>query len=231
MNKHYINLVKTIYNQKKFTLEPLGLEFRKLNAEGLAAWLYPVLAFPQSKTKPYIFPINKKSLLKAYTLFYLYKQKKYMRVALYGGEYKKTYETLLNTELVYEDDYNKTIIGKGEIYVTVKCKQDILFELLNKFNVFYTIFKFNSLFFDNGIIKTERAGSSSGKYDFKTGQFQIGRWSPHTCLLIIHSLGFTLNEFNFVMLLSKFPKGEHKLMLEKSHTINVQRRVFTHEYN
>lgn len=230
MNTQYIKLIKTIYNQKEFVLEPLGLKLRKVNSDALASWLYPLLEFSLNRKRLFSFPLNKKYLARAYTLYHLYKQKNLKRVGLFGGEYKAVYKSLLNTKVVYEDGNNKTIFGEGVIYVTVKCSKKVLFDLLNKGNVFYIVFNFNRVYFDSGLIKQTSVYSDSGKYDFKKERFSIRNALPFTYHLLIESLGFTRDEHNFVMLLSRFPLKEQTLMLAKANTKKVQEQVFANAY-
>lgn len=214
MNKTYIKLIENIYKTDGLTLEPFGFKLNKENAESLAIILYPLLFLDKSKNSNGPVRLNISRLERAYNLRKLYKQKSLSRLVLVGSEYQEAYKALVHTKLVYEDDNNVTIINDSEIYVTITNVEKNFNEVLDRYNVFYLVFDFDSVYHHNGLLNYCDNHVTTQTYDLHTFKLANDPNCPFLFHLALSSLDIKNEELNFILALTLHEESKHETMIE-----------------
>lgn len=214
MNKTYIKLIEDIYKSDELTLEPFGFKLNKENVEELAALLYPILIRDKTRKSSSLIHLNIPHLWRVYNLYKLYKEKSLLRLVLVGREYQEAYTAFVNSDLVYEDEDNESILNDGEIYITIINDKQNLDGILEKYNVFYLSFDFDSVYHHSGLLNGSDNLIKTQKYDLHTHKLANDPNCPFLFHLVLSSLDIKNEELNFILALSLHEESKHEMMID-----------------
>lgn len=202
MKNTYINLFKLIYESEELTIEPIGIKIKDLNAETLTTHLFPILELDDLKEEPIIPEIEIPKLKQIYQLYKKYQELDLLRIALIGSDAKKIYDILVESELTYEDEFNKTIIKEDEIYLTTKNRLSIIKNIIEQKKVLAIIYDFQNVYEYNGVLPDKITNIKYSKKNINFERARKGRKIPNYLLFnLLESLGFTHQELDAVMAL------------------------------
>lgn len=193
MKIKFINLCEKIYDARTITLEPLGLRFKRISTDVLAAILLPLLELGERNRSFGFKTFDQERLKKVHKIYKYYKIKDYMRVALLAGDFQSVYEMLKSKDLVIEDEYNETMITNDGIYFTTNHNEESFFQYLKNYNILVMTFDFIRTSYFNGILDQNLIDQKV----FHEINFDTPIEIPFLFHILLHSLGMTHIELQF----------------------------------
>lgn len=214
MKINFIDLCQKIYDARDIWLEPLGLRFKRLSADVLAAILLPLLEFGDKKGSFGFKTLDVQRIREVYKIYKQYKNKNYMRVALIAGDFQVVYQMLKKEGFVVEDEYNKTVITNDGIYFTVNHNSESFFKIIKNYNILVMTFDFFRTSYFNGILDSHLIDQKI----FNEINFNNPVDTPFIFHILLHSLGMTHIELQFFHTIYYVEDSNIELVIENCET-------------
>lgn len=231
MDNSFLKLFKEIYESEKLTLEPLGIEFKKLSAETITTILYPFLDLEEEPIYHVSEDVDETKVKELYKLYKKYEDKYLVRLALIGRDRRKVYELIRDRELIYKDDLIKTVFHRDEIFVTIKNDLDALYDIKENSDIAILGYGFDKIFYYNTLTNNYKI------IDEYTENLSYLRYKnlkgiPNMLFMsLINSMGFAHIELQAVEAISFLRDEFIELSLNNINSTFIKSYIDKYKYN
>lgn len=223
MRKEFIELYKKIYDlNEPLVLEPLGIKFKDLKKETLAAILIGLLDLKETRhnVDEVEFDVNRQ--LEIYQTLKEVKDLKLTRIGLIGKDAKKAFNYINSNYEIYEKGAIKTITMEEEIYLSVvECKN--LRKNLQEFDLMVFYIESNYIYYlDNNKLLKENLIVQEDITNFYNLTAYLSSSELNYLFSLISSYGFLPDEVLTMSVILELDEKHQEEIIKNINTVFVK---------